>query len=162
MVEWWSCKRNLLQWGKWNVVSVLGSYNCTRTNWKNYMQTKKSTSLTWTVCFPLQTNNRVLCSRSLISACLKPEAIPPSSGIIQGLKYERNFSVSFPCTSRYWTARPPRAASSSTVLIAAVPASSYILIIMQFVSLLVHKLHCKKMDELILWKQTWLVSLPSQ
>lgn len=80
-------------------------------------------SLTWTTCFPLQTNNRVLCSSA--SACLKPDATPPSWGIIHGLKYDKNFSVSWPCTSRYWTARPPRAASSSTVLMAAVPASSY-------------------------------------
>ena len=52
-----------------------------------------STSLTWTVCFPLQTNNRGTYSRSLTTACLKPDAAPPSSGMIQGLKYERNFVI---------------------------------------------------------------------
>jgi len=56
---------------------------------------------------------------------LNPEATPPGCGMMQGLKYERNLSVSLPCNSRYWTARPPSAASSSTVKIAAVPASSY-------------------------------------
>ena len=81
-------------------------------------------SFTWTTCFPLQTYNRVSCSCSFISVCLNPDATPPRIGRIHGLKYERNFSVSCPCTSRYWTARPPRAASSSIVLIAAVPASS--------------------------------------
>jgi len=56
---------------------------------------------------------------------LNPEATHPGCGMMQGLKYERSFSVSLPCNSRYWTARPPSAASSSTVKIAAVPASSY-------------------------------------
>lgn len=41
-------------------------------------------SFTWTTCFPLHTNSRILCSSA--SACLKPDATPPSCGIIHGLK----------------------------------------------------------------------------
>jgi len=56
---------------------------------------------------------------------LKPDATPPSNGIIHGLKYDKNLSDSCPWISLHCTARPPRAASSSIVLMAAVPASSY-------------------------------------
>jgi hypothetical protein len=75
--------------------------------------------------------------------------------MMQGLNNERNFSVSLPCNSRYWTARPPRAASSSTVKIAAVPASSYHEKILPiFIDMLVNKKTCpvalktKSIDEL--------------
>lgn len=76
-----------------------------------------------TTRFPLQVYNRVWNSSS--STSLKPDATPPSSGIIHGLKYDKNLSDSWPWSSLYWTARPPRHASSSTVFIAAVPASSW-------------------------------------
>jgi hypothetical protein len=44
--------------------------------------------------------------------------------MMHGLNKDKNFCVSFPWVSLYCTARPPRAASSSTDLIAAAPASS--------------------------------------
>ena len=75
-----------------------------------------------TTRFPLHTYNRI--SNASSSAFLNPVATPPSNGIIQGLKYDKNLSDSCPWSSLCCTARPPRTASSSTVLIAAVPASS--------------------------------------
>lgn len=53
-----------------------------------------------------------------------PEARPPFKGMMHGLNKDKNLCVSFPWVSLYCTARPPRAASSSTDLIAAAPASS--------------------------------------
>lgn len=76
-----------------------------------------------TTRFPLHAYNRV--SNSSSSGFLKPDATPPSNGIIHGLKYDKNLSDSCPWISLCCTARPPRDASSSTVLMAAVPASSY-------------------------------------
>ena len=40
----------------------------------------------------------------------------PSTGIIQGRKYDKNISVSWPRTSLYCTAQEPRAASNSSAL----------------------------------------------
>lgn len=76
-----------------------------------------------TTRFPLHMYKRV--SNTSSSGFLNPDATPPSSGIIHGLKYDKNLSDSWPWTSLCCTARPPRAASSSTALMAAVPASSY-------------------------------------
>ena len=76
-----------------------------------------------TTLLPLHTYKRV--SNCSSSGFLNPDATPPSNGIIHGLKYDKNLSDSCPCISLCCTARPPRAASSSTVLMAAVPASSY-------------------------------------
>jgi hypothetical protein len=97
-----------------------------------------------TTRFPLQTYRRV--SNSSSSGVLNPDATPPSNGIIQGLKYDKNLSDSCPCNSLCCTARPPRTASSSTVFIAAVPDSSYKklpslepIFLGQFLSLYEHK-----------------------
>jgi len=81
------------------------------------------TCLNLTTLFPLHTYKRV--SNSSSSGLLNPDAIPPANGIIHGLKYDKNLSDSCPWISLCCTARPPRAASSSIVLMAAVPASSY-------------------------------------
>lgn len=76
-----------------------------------------------TTRFPLHTYKCV--SNSSSSGFLNPVATPPSNGIIHGLKYDKNLSDSCPWISLCCTARPPRDASSSTVLMAAVPDSSY-------------------------------------
>lgn len=47
-----------------------------------------------TTRFPLQVYNRV--SNSSSSTFLNPDATPPSSGMIQGLKYDKNLSDSWP------------------------------------------------------------------
>ena len=73
--------------------------------------------------FPWQIYNLV--SNSSSTGVLNPDATPPSKGMMHGLKYDKNLSDSKPWSSLCCTAFPPRAASSSTVLIAAVPASSY-------------------------------------
>lgn len=88
-----------------------------------YMSIEHYACFILTTRFPLHTYKRV--SNSSSSGFLNPEATPPSNGIIQGLKYDKNLSDSWPWISLCCTARPPRDASSSTVLMAAVPASSY-------------------------------------
>jgi hypothetical protein len=93
------------------------------TEFKKFMNRKHHTCFILTTRFPLHTYKRV--SNSSSSGFLKPDATPPSNGIIHGLKYDKNLSDSCPWISLCCTARPPRDASSSIVLIAAVPASSY-------------------------------------
>lgn len=72
------------------------------------------TSLTWTTWSPLHANKEILYVS--LSKCPCSEENTPSMGMIQGLKYDKNFSVSFPWTSLYCTAWDPKAESSSTAL----------------------------------------------
>jgi hypothetical protein len=93
------------------------------TEFKKLINREHHTCFILTTRFPLHTYKRV--SNSSSSGFLKPDATPPSNGIIHGLKYDKNLSDSCPWISLCCTARPPSDASSSIVLIAAVPASSY-------------------------------------
>lgn len=80
------------------------------------------TSVTRATCRPLHLNSR---------ACWwfpSPHFIndgPPRAGKKQGLKYDRNLSVSLPSSSLYCTARPPRVASNSIALAVAAVNSSW-------------------------------------
>jgi len=93
------------------------------TEFMKYTDKENRACFILTTRFPLHTYKRV--SNSSSSGFVNPDAIPPSNGIIHGLKYDKNLSDSCPWISLCCTARPPREASSSTVLMAAVPASSY-------------------------------------
>lgn len=75
---------------------------------------KKLTSLTWTARSPLHVN-RVTWYVSVFT-CPGPEENTPSIGMMQGLKYDKNFSVSWPWTSLYCTVWDPRASSNSSAL----------------------------------------------
>ena len=98
--------------------------NFMRTEFMTFMNNREHyTCLNLTTLFPLHTYKHV--SNFSSSGFLNPDATPPSNGIIHGLKYDKNLSDSCPWISLCCTARPPIAASSSTVLMAAVPASSY-------------------------------------
>lgn len=75
---------------------------------------RKLTSFTETTWSPLHFNKLTL--YVLLSNCPSCDKYTPSLGIIQGLKYDKNFSVSWPWTSLYWTVQDPRAASNSSAL----------------------------------------------
>lgn len=119
MIQRWASKRNLQNkiWGHNSLTPSTWTTNITLTQ-KNFI-----TCLILATRFPLQIYSRV--SNFCSSGFLNPEVKPPSRGIMHGLKYDKNLSDSNPWSSLCWTARPPRTASSSTVLIAAVPASSW-------------------------------------
>ena len=75
---------------------------------------KKLTSLMWTTWSPLHVNRLIWYVSQFNSP--GPEENTPSMGMIQGLKYDKNFSVSRPWISLNCTAWDPRAASNSSAL----------------------------------------------
>lgn len=76
----------------------------------------------WTTWSPLQVNKLTLYVSPF--KCASCEEYAPSRGIIQGLKYDKNFCVSRPWSSLYWTVQDPRAASNSSALSDAIAKST--------------------------------------
>lgn len=78
MIQWWASKRNLHK----KTDKLVNTHAKRVQHFQS--SAEKETCFKWTARFPLQVYNRV--SNSSSSGFLNPDATPPSSGIMQGLK----------------------------------------------------------------------------
>lgn len=80
------------------------------------------TSLTEMACSPLHANKLIWYVP--LSDLSGPDVYAPSHGMIQGLKYDKNFADSWPCFSWYCTVQDPKAMSNSSALSETISESS--------------------------------------
>ena len=118
MIQGGPRKRNLQTASETPSVSYLTVTNpYTEMCW-NFFEMVLLTSLTRATCSPSH-RNIVVWSHSSPDL-LQCDKKLPCTGMMHGLKYDKNLSDSSPCISLYWTAWEPSAASNSTALSEAI------------------------------------------